>query len=388
MISALFFVWFLAALAWTVNALRRPVPPHRRFPPLWLPGMLVSELAPLLFFVRALAAVGFVAAGGHHGALGRLAVGLFAASEAGLLVLMVRTVRSSLATGHSPSLVTLFRLWERLPAGVEHMTEVHYWNGFTLDVYSRPGLVGAPTLVYVHPGSWMRGRPGRQARPLLYRLARDGWVVLDIRYPLSPQATFPEHLIGVKRAIAWAKTEGRSLGVDPSRVAVAGASSGAHLAALAALTPDRPDLQPGFADADVTVVACAVFYGIYDLLVRNPTRYDWPFVARDVMKAPPADAPELYRLGSPIDQARADAPPVLAVHGEFDSIVLPDESRHFVEALRRVGAVAEYHEVLGAQHGFDAVASLRTRAVGSMSSAWLNRRVVAEKGNPPADSDA
>ena len=54
LISALFFTWFFAACVWTVNALRRPVPPGRRFPPLWLPGMLISELAPLYFVARVL----------------------------------------------------------------------------------------------------------------------------------------------------------------------------------------------------------------------------------------------------------------------------------------------------------------------------------------------
>ncbi|HSM44593.1 MAG TPA: hypothetical protein VK969_06200, partial [Acidimicrobiia bacterium] len=48
-ISAFFFIWFAAACIWTINALRRPVPPDRRFPPLWLPAMLVSELAPIYF---------------------------------------------------------------------------------------------------------------------------------------------------------------------------------------------------------------------------------------------------------------------------------------------------------------------------------------------------
>lgn len=386
LISAVFFVWGLVALVVTVNALRRPVAPGHRFPPLWLPGMLVSELAPLLFLLRALIVGGFAALDVHHQLLGQMGMGLFVLAQLGLLVLMVRTVRSARETGSSPSLWSLWRLWEPLPEGVRFSPYVHYWNGLTLDVYARPGLVDAPVLVYLHPGSWMRGRPGRQARPLLYGLARDGWLVLDIRYPLSPQATFPGHLMGVKGAIAWARDEGIRWGADPTRVAIAGASSGAHLAALVALTPDRPDLQPGFEEADVSVAVCVVFYGIYDLLVRNPTRYDWPFVARHVMKANPGEAPDLYRLGSPIDQVRPDAPPFLVVHGELDSVVLPEESHHFVQALEDAGASVDYHEMRGAQHGFDAIASLRTRAVGAMTRRWLNR-VLAGPEHPSPTQD-
>lgn len=371
MIAALCFTWFFAGGLWTINALRRPVPPGRRLPPLWLPGMLVSELAPLYFALRALIAWIFLALGAAQDPVGVAGLVLFVLGEVGLVVLMTRTVNAARDTGHSPPLWSILGVYERRPEGVELETEVDYWDGLTLDVYSRSVAGRAPALIYVHPGSWMRGRPGRQARSLFYRLADRGWVVLDIRYPLSPEATFPEHLIGVKRAIAWARAQGSAYGVDPSRITISGGSSGAHLAALAALTWDNPQLQPGFEEADTSVMACVPFYGIYDLLVRNPTRYDWPFVARFVMKARVDQRPDLYRLGSPIDQVRPDAPPFLVIHGEFDSIVLPAESAHFVEALTAVGARATYHQVKGAQHGFDAVGSLRARAVANLCVEWL-----------------
>jgi len=384
-ISALFFSWFAAACLWTVNALRRPVPPGKRFPPLWLPGMLVSELAPLYFMLRVIVAAVFLGLGAADLAIGRAGIWLFAASQVGLLVLIARTIRGARASGHAPPVSTVLKLRETLPEGVVSQPDVPYWGSLTLDIYAREDADTAPTLIYVPPGSWMRGRPGRQARALFHRLANRGWVILDIRYPLSPDATFPEHLVGVKRAIAWAKSgEGAAVGVDSERIAIAGGSSGAHLAALAALTDDEY-LQPGFEEDDVSVVACVPFYGIYDLLVRNPTRYDWPFIARLVMKAKPEDDPDLYERGSPIDQVHSAAPPFLVVHGEFDSVVLPLESQHFVAALREVGVDATYVEVPGAQHGFDAVASLRTRAIANLCSDWLFTKVpsrVGETGDP------
>lgn len=337
--------------------------------------MLISELAPAYFVLRILVAFGFLAVGAAELGIGKAALVLFALSEVGLILVMGRTLRGAGATGHSPSPLTIFKVWERLPVEVRHIEEVSYWDSLTLDVYAKPQLANAPTLVYVHPGSWMRGRPGRQARAMFHRLAARGWVVLDIRYPLSPDATFPEHLIGVKRALAWARDGGTGYGIDPARIAISGGSSGAHLAALAALTSDNKALQPGFEDEDTSVAACVPFYGIYDLLVRNPTRYDWPFIAKVVMKAMVAEAPDLYALGSPIDQVHRDAPPFLVIHGEFDSVVLPAESEHFVAALRDHGVDTGYFEVPGAQHGFDAIASLRTRAVANMCVDWLEATV-------------
>lgn len=369
--SIFFFLWFLVSAVVTVNAIRRPVPPGRGFPPLWLPGMLVSELAPWLFIVRGLIAWAFVEVGALDSPLGQIGFALFAFAELGLLLLISRTIRAARQAGGPAGPLALLKVYQRLPRGVEKREHVRYWDDLTLDVYRRPETACAPCLIYVHPGSWTRGRPGRTAKPLLYELARAGWVIFDIRYPLSPVATFPDHLIGVKRAVAWAKDAGQTLGVDPSRVAIAGASSGAHLAALAALTWDHRDLQPGFETADTSLIAAAPHYGIYDLLIRNGTRYDWPFIARNVLKVRPQQAPDLYRLGSPIDQVRPDAPPTLVVHGDFDSVVLAGESRHFVAALEAAGAPVRYHEVIGAQHGFDAVASARSRAVGSLVARYL-----------------
>ena len=333
--------------------------------------MVVSELAPLYFVMRIAVGLGFIALGALDRGVGVAGLVLMVLSELGLVAVMVRGYLGAKTVGHQPPIRSYLKVWERLPGGLEHLAEVPYDEGLTLDVYRKPGASGSPTLVYVHPGSWMRGRPGRQARTMFHRLANEGWVILDIRYPLSPQATFPEHLVGVKKAISWAKEEGGVHGVDPSRIVISGGSSGAHLAALAALTTNRKGLQPGFEESDTSVVGCVVFYGIYDLLVRNPTRFDWPFIARYVLKATPEEDIELYRTGSPVDQVHSEAPPFLVVHGSFDSIVLATESHHFVEALTGAGVPVTYVEVPWAQHGFDAIASYRTRAVAERCVDWL-----------------
>jgi acetyl esterase/lipase len=382
LIAALFFTWSATALILTINALRKPVPPGKGLPPLWLPAMLVSELAPWLLVVRAGLAGLFVMAGSLQLGIGRVALVLLVFAEIGLIVLIRRSWRAAKDAGMRPGPLDPWRVRIAVPEAVAVSESEHYADGLAMNIYSRPGLGSAPALIYLHPGSWMRGGPGRQARPLLYDLASRGWIVLDIRYPLSPTATFPEHLIGVKRAIAWAKADALQLGIDPERVAIAGASSGAHLAALAALTDNVAALQPGFEDIDTSLIACVPHYGIYDLFVRNGTRYDWPFIASHVMKSSAAESPELYRLGSPIDLAHGQAPPFLVVHGEYDSLVLPAESIHFVEALQAESVPASYHEVAGGQHGFDAIASLRARAVGALvvdfleaaASDVLNRR--------------
>ena len=91
--------------------------------------------------------------------------------------------------------------------------------------------------------------------PLMYHLAARGWVCVAANYRLSPRATFPDHLIDVKRALAWIKRHGAEYGADPDFVVVTGGSAGGHLAALVALTANDPEYQPGFEDVDTTVQA-------------------------------------------------------------------------------------------------------------------------------------
>ena len=55
-------------------------------------------------------------------------------------------------------------------------------------------------------------------------------------YRLSPKATFPDHLIDVKRALAWIREHIADFGGDPGLVCVTGGSAGGHLSSLLALT--------------------------------------------------------------------------------------------------------------------------------------------------------
>ena len=57
----------------------------------------------------------------------------------------------------------------------------------------------------------------------------------------------------MKKAIAWVKEHIEEYGGDPSYVVITGGSAGGHLAALAALTPNDPEYQPGFEGADTRV---------------------------------------------------------------------------------------------------------------------------------------
>jgi acetyl esterase/lipase len=241
-----------------------------------------------------------------------------------------------------------------------------------------------PALVQVHGGGWVLGFKDRQGQLLMRHMAQRGWVCFNVDYRLSPMATFPDHLVDVKRAIAWIREHADELGVDPDFVAVTGGSAGGHLTTLTALTADDPRYQPGFEDADTSVQAAVPFYGVYDFTNRNGA---WPpetiplFLAPVVMKSDPQESPELWAAASPLDQVHADAPPFFVIHGDLDLLAPVEDARDFVERLRGVSHQPVYYlELCGAQHAFETFMSIRANAVVDAAARFLTAVHTAHEG--------
>ena len=253
-----------------------------------------------------------------------------------------------------------------------------------LDIYrSRKAPAGGerlPAVIQVHGGGWILGSRSEQGIPLLNHLAANGWIGFNVDYRLSPRATLPEHVVDVKRAIAWVRENADDLGVDPARICITGGSAGGHLTALAALTANDPSLQPGFEDADTSVLAAVPFYGIYDLADRQhfyPQFHDWLF-EKVVIKEPLADAEDAYRSVSPVHRITEDAPAFLVFHGDEDTLVPVEDARAFVKKLENVSTnPVLYVEMPGAEHAFDIFPSLRTARVVECIERFLREEATA-----------
>ncbi|OBG32929.1 esterase [Mycobacterium alsense] len=234
-----------------------------------------------------------------------------------------------------------------------------------LDIWRRPDLDRggrAPVLLQVPGGAWMVGNKRGQAHPLMSHLAEAGWVCVAINYRLSPRSTWPDQIVDVKRAIAWTKEHIASYGGDPDWIAITGGSAGGHLSSLAALTPNDPRFQPGFADADTRVQAAVPFYGVYDFTRNDGAMHPLmaPIVAKRVFKLSLTDVAEPFRLASPITHVSADAPPFFVLHGTNDSLIPVEQARSFTARLREVSRQpVVYAELPCAQHAFDIFGSAR-----------------------------
>jgi acetyl esterase/lipase len=267
-----------------------------------------------------------------------------------------------------------------------------------LDVWRRADLPvdgGAPVLVQVHGGAWIVGQKEGQAHPLMAHLAERGWVCVTINYRLSPRATWPDHIVDVKRAIAWTRANIGEHGGDPANVVITGGSAGGHLAALAALTPGLAAFQPGFEDADTSVTAAVPFYGVYDFTDRHGVANVAlePLLTARVFKSTLADDRARWELASPMSHVGTDAPPFFLLHGTNDTVVPVEQARHFASMLRDAShQPVVYAELPRAQHAFDALPSVRVHhtvhAVERFLAVVRSTRAAVPPGRPVAAEQA
>jgi len=240
-----------------------------------------------------------------------------------------------------------------------------YGRANHLDIWRRADLDragAAPVLFQIPGGAWVMGNKRGQAHPLMSHLAELGWICVAINYRHSPRNTWPDHLIDVKRALAWVRAHIADYGGDPEFVAITGGSAGGHLSSLAALTPNDPQFQPGFEDADTRVQAAVPFYGYFDFTRVDDAAHAWllALVERVVIKQPHATSLESYVGASPITHVRADAPPFFVLHGRNDTLIPVEQARGFVARLREVSTQpVVYAELPYAQHAFDMFGSVR-----------------------------
>ncbi len=366
--AALLVLFGVVSLATTWNAAKPVLNPTRRYSPLWLPAMVVTELAPFWLTVQlAMLLIGAVL-GGPSSTAGRIGGWIVVVSVAMTVWLMIRSaigvrrltalVEGAVQPGRGVG--RWFGRPTQTPVGIVEQARVAWRGDLTLDVI-RPihQLEHTPVVIYVHGGGWTGGDPQRQARDLYHALSLDGWVVLSVRYPFTPSVSVETQIETIRQAVAWARQTWA-----PSRVVLAGGSAGGHLAAMVALTSDEP------------VDACVGIYGVYDMANRNRTRAPWTKIRNEVMQASVDEAMERYRTVSPLDQIDGVTPPFLVVHGTHDTLVPIGEATQFVDALRAAQRPVDFLQVFGAQHAFDALSSPTSRTAAAAIRTWLRRVVV------------
>lgn len=183
-----------------------------------------------------------------------------------------------------------------------------------------------PVLVFIHGGSWRSGDPvdyGFVGRAFVL----EGFLVVLVGYRLEADGIYPAMLEDTARALAWTHDEIATYGGDPQHIVIAGHSAGAYNAVMVALEEQwlgRRGLGP---DAIAGVVGLS---GPYDFA---PFTSDSTIAAFGHVEDPAKT--------QPIHHIRPDAPPMLLIHGDKDTLVKPRNTRALAEALSEAGSEVE-----------------------------------------------
>lgn len=275
-----------------------------------------------------------------------------------LLLGVAGALQYAIARNGPAVLDTVDRIAGGAPGEVERLPVVRYGDAAEQKLYvHRINLVETnetrPVLVFFHGGSWRSGDP--QYYDFIARnLAPRGMTVVNAGYRLGPDGRWPAMVEDSAAAVAWVHRNIAGYGGDPERIYLMGHSAGAYNAAMIALDRQwlgREGLEEGVIKG---VIGLA---GPYDF---------YPFDS-DSTKAAFGEAarPEATQ---PINQVRADAAPLLLIHGEQDTLVKPRNSRALASEVEAAGGevTAQFYEDM--DHNAPLLA---------LAAPWVSRRDIA-----------
>lgn len=234
----------------------------------------------------------------------------------------------------------------------------------------------APGVVWMHGGGLVLG-DNRMDDARFDKWCRElGIVGVSVEYRLAPEHPYPTPLEDCYAALAWIHHNAASLGVDPQRIGIGGASAGAGLAAgLALLARDR---------AEFAVAFQLLIYPMIDDRQTTPSS-SWS----DPIWSPAANtfgwtsylgaAKGTTNVPAYAAAARATdlagLPPTLVTVGALDGF--SDEDIDYAKRLRLAGVPTDLIVYAGAPHGFDTFGEFTavSRRANRDVDEWLAARV-------------
>ena len=212
-----------------------------------------------------------------------------------------------------------------------------------------PSAGRLPVLLYLHGGGFTIGDLETHDSLCRQLALRSGVAVLALDYRLAPEHRFPAAVDDAWAALAWLHEHAGSLGLDGSRLAVAGDSAGGTLAATAAFFARDRGLPlalqllitPGTASAPTSashrffangfLLEAAGIAWFFDHYLDAAQRHDWRFA--------PLEAED-----------HAGLAPACVVLAECDPLV--DEGIAYADVLRAAGVQVQLELYRGVTHDF------------------------------------
>lgn len=195
-----------------------------------------------------------------------------------------------------------------------------------------------PVFMFFHGGGWVLGDYPTHERLIRDLVVGSGAAAVYVDYTPSPEAQFPTAINQAYAATRWVAEHGQEIGVDGSRLAVAGNSVGGNMAAVVAIkakeagTPKLrfqallwPVTDANFNNASYNQFAEGHF------LTRNMMQWFWNSYTAD-----PRQRDDIHAspLRASLEQLKG-LPPALVQTAEMD--VLRDEGEAYARKLDAAG---------------------------------------------------
>lgn len=194
-----------------------------------------------------------------------------------------------------------------------------------IDVYAPANAQRAPTILFIHGGSWQGGDKAGHAF-VGQSLARAGYVVGVMNYRLAPQHRYPSYVQDGALALKWLRERAAQWGGEPNNLFVAGHSAGGFNAV------ELVDNARWLGEVGVPVGAVRGVIGI-----AGPYSYDFrQFPSR--VAFPEGASPDDVM---PDRHVRPDAPPHLLLVAANDTTVYPQNAINMEAALKKAGVEVE-----------------------------------------------
>ena len=239
--------------------------------------------------------------------------------------------------------------------------------------YRTTGQTPAPLLIYYHGGGWVIGDLESHddvCRKLASQARCD---VIAVDYRLAPEHPAPAAVDDCIAATKWIFANAKSLGIDPTRVAIGGDSAGGNLSAIVAMhSGEKPVFQ-------------LLVYPATDMRMGQQSHKDNAqgyLLTADSMKwfighyLQGDEKKKLDPKVSPILSSDADlkkSPPTLVITAEFDP--LRDEGEEYAAKLASLGVPTSTVRFHGQIHAFFGMSELLDDAAAaiSLSASYLRK---------------
>ncbi len=210
-----------------------------------------------------------------------------------------------------------------------------------------------PVFVFIHGGGWVLGDYATHRRLVRDLVVRTGAVAVFPDYALSPEARYPTAINQIYQLVNWLAKNGEEIGVDGSRMGIAGNSVGGNMSAAITLMAK---------EKEGPLIACQVlFWPVTDanfetesynlfaegrFLTKNMMKWFW-----DAYIENPKDRNN--RFVSPLRALHSELvglPPTLIQTAEND--VLRDEGEEYARKLDEAGVEVVLTRFQGQIHDF------------------------------------